>query len=305
MDENCGICQSSLAKGKTKIIHKNDKMWEHKFHSACIDQWILTCKNTGKPPNCPLCPDFEIPANKIPKKMKNIVFEDEPVIYNDLPDEYRSEIVARERHEQIMIDQTPLCMGMIIHVGNRRLLHCLNTSSGIPLDWTLQEVKNYVLRLDKQVYDATGKFAAHNIMHNLSLSNWVQWKYPELRITDVHYGVPSCKNRFDKFDITLDDNKTVDQMYIEYQTLLRENIKRGDLSYEVREKMKNVYYEQELWHYGFTGPDDPGSAEYGFCDPDNPEIPLIHRSEKLMVDNMFAQSTKHSLMWLIVHTEYV
>lgn len=299
MDENCGICQSSLAEGKTKIIHNNKKwehrfQWEHRFHEACIDQWILTCNTTGKIPNCPLCPDFEIPADK----MKN----DEPVIVVELPDEYRSEIVARERHEEIMTDQendghTPLCMGMIIHVGNKKVLHCFNTSSGIALDWTLREVKDYVLGLNKCVYDVFGKFTAKNIIHNLSLSNWIQWKYPELRIDDVHYGIPTHGECFDKFDIDMDNDKTVDQMYIEYQTLLRENIKRGILSEEITEKMKNVYYEQEILYTG-----RPGRIDYGFSNPDNPHIPFLGRST--LMDNIFEQSTKYSLMWLIVHTDY-
>ena len=193
MDENCGICQSSLAKGKTKIIHKNDKMWEHKFHSACIDKWILTCKKSDKTPNCPLCPDFEIPIDKIPKKMRNIGLEDDlpqvmpqahglpqvvgnmPQVLLDnaddgfggVPDEYRSEIVARERHAQIVADPTELCMGLIVIVGGKRLLHCLNPCSGIGLDWTLQEIKDYVLQLNKRVYDVMGKFTRKNITHNL------------------------------------------------------------------------------------------------------------------------------------------
>jgi hypothetical protein len=328
MDENCGICQSPFGKGKTKIIHKNEKTWEHKFHSACIDRWILTCKNSDKTPNCPLCPDFEIPVNKIPKKMRNIGLEDEPQVmpqvmpqvvgnmpqvlldnaedgFGGVPDEYRSEIVARERHAQIMEDPSELCMGFIVIVGGKRLLHCLNPCSGIGLDWTLQEVKDYVLQLNKRVYDVMGKFTKKNIIHNLSLSNWVQWKYPELQITDVHYGIPSQNHRFDKFDIELDNEKTVDQMYIEYQTRLRENIKRGNLTYEVREKMRNIYYEEELWHYGSTGPDDPGRADYGFHNPDNPYIPELYRSDHLMSERMKIQSTKYSLMWLVFHTEYV
>lgn len=338
MDENCGICQSSLAKGKTKIIHKNDKMWEHKFHSACIDKWILTCKKSDKTPNCPLCPDFEIPIEKIPKKMRNIGLEDDepPVVGNapqahglpqvipqvvgnmpqvlldnadngfgGVPDEYRSEIVARERHAQIMEDPAELCMGLIVIVGGKRLLHCLNPCSGIGLDWTLQEINDYVLQLNKRVYDVIGRFTKKNIMHNLSLSNWVQWKYPELRITDVHYGIPSQNERFDKFDIELDNEKTLDQMYIEYQTLLRENIKRGNLTYEVREKMRNIYYEEELFSYGSTGPDDPGRADYGFHNPDNPYIPEMYQSDHWMSERMKIQSTKYSLMWLVFHTEYV
>lgn len=247
-------------------------------------------------------------ANGLPQvvgNMPQVLLDNADNGFGGVPDEYRSEIVARERHAQIMEDPAELCMGLIVIVGGKRLLHCLNPCSGIGLDWTLQEIKDYVLQLNKRVYDVMGKFTKKNITHNLSLSNWVQWKYPELRITDVHYGIPSQNERFDKFDIELDNEKTLDQMYIEYQTLLRENIKRGNLTYEVREKMRNIYYEEELFSYGSTGPDDPGRADYGFHNPDNPYIPEMYQSDHWMSERMKIQSTKYSLMWLVFHTEYV
>jgi hypothetical protein len=224
----------------------------------------------------------------------------------ELPDEYRSEIVARERLEEMMNIRvtsgiTPLCLGIIFYSRNKRLMYALNVQSDIDTNWTLRQIKELIVNSNKQIYKSKGFYSIDNISHNMYISNWTQWKYPDIRVADIHYGIPSHAERLDKFDIELDDDLTVDQMYIEYQTLLRENIKRGNLSEEIKEKMSNIYYEQELWNYGTTGPDDPGHSEYGFYNPDNPIIPYNHRS----AFHRIQQSTQYSMMWMIAHVDYV
>ena len=181
------------------------------------------------------------------------------------------------------------------------MLYALNVQTGIDTNWTLRQIKEFIVNSNQQIYKSKGFYSIDNISHNLSITNWTQWKYPDLRVADIHYGIPSHAERLGKFDIDLDDDATVDHMYVEYQTLLRENIKRGNLSEEIKEKMSNVYYEQELWHYGTTGPDDPGHSEYGFHNPDNPIIPYNHRS----AFHRMEKSTQYSMMWLIAHVDYV
>lgn len=308
-ENNCGICQSSLDTGRTKTVHQNKKVWRHEFHKPCIDAWIKTCIQANRPPSCPLCPSFVIPDDKIPSNMKPKVLA--PVLVQELAqaqeptEEEISVQVARDRWRQILRhinynDYAPLYTGIMICSRGRPCVHMFNPDNRINPAWNLGRIKEHVRRANRIVYSHKGILDADNLAHNTTLSNWTQMKYPELRIVDAYYGIPSQSGRLGKFDIEMTDDKTVEEMYIEYQTLIRENIKRSDLSETIKENMRDIYYETNLEFNHSTGPDDPGHYDRAFLSPANPIIPIEHRRYR-----RYSQSTEYSLMWLMVDVEYV
>jgi hypothetical protein len=308
-ENNCGICQSSLDTGRTKTVHQNKKVWRHEFHKPCIDAWIKTCIQANRPPSCPLCPSFVIPDDKIPSNMKPKVLA--PVLVQELAqaqeptEEEISVQVARDRWRQILRhinynDNVPLYTGIMICSRGRPCVHMFNPDNRINPAWNLGRIKEHVRRANRIVYSHKGILDADNLAHNTTLSNWTQMKYPELRIVDAYYGIPSQSGRLGKFDIEMTDDKTVEEMYIEYQTLIRENIKRSDLSETIKENMRDIYYETNLEFNHSTGPDDPGHYDRAFLSPANPIIPIEHRRYR-----RYSQSTEYSLMWLMVDVEYV
>lgn len=310
-DENeneCGICRCSLVTGKKKIVHQIKTVWKHEFHKKCIDDWIRACIESGRPPCCPLCPDFVIPDDKIPANLKMLAQVQEqapvPAPAPAPPEEYLSEMFARDRWAEIVhgIEHgiQPLHTGIMICSRGKPCVHMLNCENRIDHTWTLGRIKEYVRRANKLVYSEKGMFDLDNLAHNATLSNWTQMKYPALRIVDAYYGIPSQSGRLGKFDIDMPDNKTVEEMYVEYHTLIRENIKRSDLSDEIKDKMSDVYYETELEFNHPTGPDDPGHYDKAYLNMENPNIPFEHRRYR-----RYPKSTLHSLMWLMVDVEYM
>ena len=79
-DNYCFICWNPLTKehGRKEIIHKYDKenksseKWQHSCHEKCLNTWIKQCITVGDGiyPKCPICNDFKIPINKIPKPLR-------------------------------------------------------------------------------------------------------------------------------------------------------------------------------------------------------------------------------------------
>lgn len=306
-ENNCGICQSSLDTGRTKTVHQNKKVWRHEFHKSCIDAWIKTCIQANRPPSCPLCPSFVIPDDKIPSNMKPKPKVLAPALAQaqEPTEEEISVQVARDRWRQILRhinynDYAPLYTGIMICSRGRPCVHMFNPDNRINPAWNLGRIKEHVRRANRIVYSHKGILDADNLAHNTRLSNWTQMKYPELRIVDAYYGIPSQSGRLGKFDIEMTDDKTVEEMYIEYQTLIRENIKRSDLSETIKEQMRDIYYETNLEFNHSTGPDDPGHYDKAFSSPANPIIPIEHRRYR-----RYSQSTEYSLMWLMVDVEYV
>lgn len=304
-ENNCGICQCSLETGRTKIVHKNNKVWKHEFHKPCIDAWIKTCIQAGRRPSCPLCPSFVIPDDKIPSDMKP---KPKPKLVALAPapiNEQTSTQLARTRWAEILRhinygNLPPLYTGIMICSRGRPCVHMFNPDNGINPAWNLGRIKEHVRRANRIVYSHKGMFDADNLAHNTTLSNWTQMKYPELRIVDAYYGIPSQSGRLGKFDIEMTDDKTVEEMYIEYQTLIRENIMRSDLSETIKGHMRDIYYETNLEFNHPTGPDDPGHYDKAFVSRANPTIPVEHRRYR-----RYSQSTEYSLMWLMVDVEYV
>jgi hypothetical protein len=222
-----------------------------------------------------------------------------------LTDEQISAQVARDRWAEILRhinynDTGPLYTGIMICSRGRPCVHMFNHDHGINPTWTLGRIKEHVRRANRIVYSHKGILDVDNMAHNTTLSNWTQMKYPELRIVDAYYGIPSQSGRLGKFDIEMSDDKTVEEMYIEYQTLICENIKRSDLSEEIQKHMRDIYYETKLEFNYPTGPDDPGHYDKAFLSRANPTIPIEHRRYR-----RYHQSTDYSLAWLMVDVEYV
>ena len=79
-ENDCFICWNPLTKeyGRKIIVHKynkenkNSEKWQHSCHEKCLNGWIKQCinSNESKYPKCPICNDFKIPINKIPKSLR-------------------------------------------------------------------------------------------------------------------------------------------------------------------------------------------------------------------------------------------
>ena len=103
-DENaCFICWNPMTKkyGKKMIVHKYDKenksseKWEHSCHEKCLNNWSKQCITVGDGlyPKCPICNDFKIPINKIPKYLRERAIE---IL------EEENEVVEEEEQEEVV-----------------------------------------------------------------------------------------------------------------------------------------------------------------------------------------------------------
>ena len=155
-----------------------------------------------------------------------------------------------------------------------------------------------------------------NIKHNLSPYNWYKWKYPEYRITDIHYGVPSYTKRFRHLSSSYDletDAILMSDIYRDYQssvgyilenqeTLENDDTEMYERSFEQKHfrELENVYYRTELQFNHPTGYDDPGYFDKAFVNKNNPFIP-----ETMRAYSYCPESTYYSLAWLVVHLDQI
>ena len=116
-ENSCFICWDPLTKehGRKEIIHKYDKKnkssekWQHSCHEKCLNSWIKQCITVGDGtyPKCPICNDFKIPINKIPKALRERAteileqleeedeVEPEPVIEEEVEDYKKKKAVSK------------------------------------------------------------------------------------------------------------------------------------------------------------------------------------------------------------------
>lgn len=285
--EICAICQEGIDPKNKKIIHENAEKWCHQFCGPCIDDWIKSCLKKEKYPTCPLCPDFKIPKQLFP----NAAVESDYEIAHEAALDRFNHIMNDYDHTGIM----PVFMGIMICINNVCISRLSNHDMGLTMSSTVQDIKNWISTKGKQIYLISGFTSQQNISYNLSLWNWLQWKYPAINVTNVHYGMPiSTDGQENLHDATLE------QIYINYQTLIgMMHLNSAEQSEVVQHHIRKIYRRSNLeWNHP-TGPDDPGHYDRAYHNEQNPIIPRGLRAYRYN-----DRSTDNSLAWLTLHLEY-
>jgi hypothetical protein len=283
----CAICQEDIDPKNKKIVHENAKKWRHQFCGPCIDDWIKACLKKEKNPTCPLCPDFKIPKQLFPIA----AVESDYDIAHEAALERYNHIMCDYEHTGIM----PIFMGIMICINGNYICKLSNYDMGLTMSSSVQDIKTWIGTKGKQIYMISGFTSQQNVSHNLSLWNWLQWKYPTIRVANIDYGTP----------LTTDINEnlhdaTLEQIYIKYQTLIGMIHLNSDYHSEVvQHHVRKIYRRSNLeWNHP-TGPDDPGHYDRAYHNENNPVIP---RGLRAYTYN--DRATDHSLAWLTVHIEY-
>ena len=303
-EDPCSICQEPFLKNEsTKVVHTTPAC-EHKFHTQCIDNWCQECFKNRKRPNCPLCPSYKIPLSICPEpeiiEVDVQVDDDDDDVVEVFDSQFHETAVRRllnipytmSYNERFRI---PIFMGIMVFIDGKYILKYSNRHLNLNLTSTLQQIKDKIIAKRDRIYEAS-RLSRPNLRHNMVLDNWFQWKYPEVRITDVHFGIPPYRQKIGLFNEPLDNNSTLSDLYERYQILAGEMVWDRSISSETLEQLDVIYSNRVcLYQSGPTGPDDRTHYEYGFCNPENP-----HDSVAYGVDS----ATYNSMAWIAVHVTY-
>jgi hypothetical protein len=334
-DNSCFICWDPLTKehGRKEIIHKYDKenknseKWQHSCHEKCLNNWIKQCITVGDGtyPKCPICNDFKIPINKIPKALRERATEIleqeeqeeeeeeeevEPVIEGE-----PEEVIEATRRLGVVRAWNSIApfLGILVCFNGIPIIKCSNiTFNYLSINSSIRDLKAALLSKNVDFYKSKGMLHFDNIAHNLNIKNWISWKYPSFRLSEIHYGIPPYTCRFEQLNCTHDfndDNIPLSELYFEYQRKAGAiilggepnliNNERAPVAYK---KLEDIYSKKNIWQHGPTGPDDPGYIERGYRNNENPWFP----NSKLYENGHYGENvTYDSLMWLTVHIDNV
>jgi hypothetical protein len=331
---SCFICWDPLTKeyGRKEIIHKYDKKnkssekWQHSCHEKCLNSWIKQCITVGDGtyPKCPICNDFKIPINKIPKALRERATEILEQEQNEIVEEEEEEPVAIEEVQEVVqakyrlervkdwINYTMPFLGILVCFNGVPISKCSNITFNLTINGTFGDLKTALLNKNVDFYKSKGMLHFDNIAHNLNIKNWINWKYPSFRLSEIHYGIPPYTHPFEQLNSTHDfndDNIPLSDLYLEYQTKAgaiilggEENLINNERTPSAYKKLADVYSKKNIWQHGPTGPDDPGYIERGYRNNENPWFP----NSKLYENGHYGENvTYDSLMWLTVHIDNV
>ena len=331
-EKSCFICWEPLTKeyGRKEIIHKYDKenknseKWQHSCHEKCLNSWVKQCITVGDGtyPKCPICNDFKIPINKIPKALRERATE--------ILEEEQNEIVEEEEQNEIVEEEEPFIeqaryrlqrvkrwgdnnmpfLGILVCFNGVRIIKCSNITFNLTINGTIGDLKAALLSKNVDFYKSKGMLHFDNIAHNLNIKNWINWRYPSFRLSEIHYGIPPYTCPFEQLDCTYNfnhDNIRLEDLYLEYQTKAgaiilggEQNLINNEQAPSAYKRLEDVYSKKNIWQHGPTGPDDPGYIERGYRNNENPWFP----DSKLYENGQYCQNvTYDSLMWLTVHID--
>jgi hypothetical protein len=292
-DPICSICQDPFLENEpTKIVHTT-RACEHKFHTQCIDSWCQECFKNRKRPTCPLCPSYKIPLSICPKPEEEEEEEEFISQFHETAFRRLCNIPYNMSYNERF--RIPIFMGIMVFINGKYILKYSNRHLNLNLSSTLREIKDKILAKRDRIYEAS-RLSQANLRHNMVIDNWVQWKYPEVRITDVHFGIPPYRQKIGLFNEPLDDDSLLADLYERYQILAGEMVWDRSIPGEALEQLDVIYSNRVcLYQSGPTGPDDRTHYEYGYCNPENP-----HDSNAYGVDG----ATNNSMAWIAVHVTY-
>ena len=203
-------------------------------------------------------------------------------------------------------------LGILVCFNRVPIIKCSNiTFNYLSINSSIGDLKAALLSKNEDFYRSKGLLHFDNIAHNLNVKNWITWKYPSFRLSEIHYGIPPYTCRFEQLNCTHDfndDNIPLSELYFEYQTKAglimnnEPNLINNERAPTAYKKLQDIYIKNEIWHHGPTGPDDPGYIEMAYRNNENPWFP----DSKLYQNGHYGQNvTWDSLMWLTVHIENV
>lgn len=285
----CIICYDELNGVKKEMcmheIHTKEGIIMHKFHEICGNQWITSCNKKDITPFCPMCPSV-----KILYKKKEMSIEKRIKISID-----RFERIALTRFRDVSVD-CPTLFGIMVCIDNHYIKCYMNYDMMLNANSCLSDIKHFILSESDDIYTCTGPHVPSKVKFNLNYKNWKEWKYPQVRIADAHFAIPPYSNKIGLFNReVLDDNTTLGEMYIRYQTLAGEMYHMHNTAQDLNKALSNIYMDKIVHREYSTGPDDPEYDICAFVNPENPSHLTVYG---------FNGATHNSVSWISVHLEY-
>lgn len=298
MNETCAICCELLdSQQPIKTVHKDphDK-WNHRFHEKCIDKWYVTCIADKKNACCPLCPGLKIPKECVPLSH-----------YREIVMKYCNSIKEHYNYRSLPY------FGFIICIEGECVMKLTNLDfeiDNVPIHYnsTLRDIKQQISQMGCNVYyNLGGILSSSNFQFNRTLKNWKNWKYPSLQTIHTCYTIPPRRIAFGDLEMTIDDDKTLAEMYVEYHTHLAK-MKNNETFPEVLQQIRDITSVKNLrWHQGFSVDDTfngndielDGYFDRAFMNPENPFV------QKKYCDYRYnCRATRYPLAWMAIHVQY-
>ena len=190
----------------------------------------------------------------------------------------------------------PIFLGIMVCIDNVCVLKYSNRSLNLNLNSSFHALRHAILCKSEAVYkNARGRKS--NISHNLDFNNWIQWKYPTIKITDTHFGITPYCNKIGLFNEEyIDDTESLADLYVRYQTLANKMIDSRIVELNELESLRNICKSEKVLEWGPTGPDDITHYEYAFCNPENPSDVSAYG---------FESASYNSMAWITIHVKYI
>ena len=286
--ELCCICYEEFNSSKKEtILHEvqtTERTIIHKCHEKCAKQWIKRCIINKATPFCPMCPSVNIKLNK----------EELPTA-KQIIHTSRYEATALARFEGLRAD-CPALFGIMVCINKSYVIRYMNYDMMLNETSSLHDIKQFILSKKDEIYASTRAYVPSKLWFNMNYKNWMAWKYPNIQITDVHFAIPPfCEKIGLLGEEALDDDSTLGEMYIRYQTLAGEMYHNYDFEPNVNKSLSDVYMEKLVRKDWSTGPEDPGVEYCAFVNPENPPNLNAYRVNR---------ATYNSVSWIAVHLDY-
>ena len=98
-------------------------------------------------------------------------------------------------------------LGILVCFNGVPIIKCSNITFNLTINGTFGDLKAALLNKNVDFYKSKGMLHFDNIAHNLNIKNWINWKYPTFRLSEIHYGIPPYTCRFEQLNCTHDFNE--------------------------------------------------------------------------------------------------
>jgi len=273
--EMCSICYEPLASRKSVIIHKGAE-WHHTLHVDCRDKWVKTCKRNNTPATCPLCPSFKI-------------MEQSRYIRHAL-----EHLETINRHN----GNLPF-MGIMIYMGGNCVLKLSNidfcdetTYMPFTPNTPLNEIYEAARDMGPNVCRQMGIFSTKNLSHNINPMNWLNWKYPKLKLKNTYFVVPP-KGIGTNINADIRAYRSMGEIYVDYMAYIYAMYDTVLWKSEAFKDVKNVCKQITRTNMGGD------IYTEGYENPENPEFPVQYRT---LAER--PKSTHVPMAWIAIDAEY-
>jgi hypothetical protein len=273
--ELCSICFEPMASQNSVTIHKGEE-WHHSLHIDCRNKWVNTCKQNNTHATCPLCPSFKIMEQSIYIKRTLAHFE------------------TIKRHN----GNLPF-IGIMIYMGGSCVLKLTNldfcdekTNMPFTPNTPLSVIYKAAFDMGPNVYQEMGICSTKNLSHNINPLNWLNWKYPKLKLKNTYFAVPpiGLATNISKY---IQTSRTIGEIYIEYIASIYaiNDINIWDDNACVN--IKNICNRITQTNAGGD------THTEGYENPENPHFPQYYRAFTER-----PQSTNVPMAWIAIDADY-